>query len=173
MMMLSLEPRLDPLSWCTPKGLDPVHSTLSLLPLDQKPVPNLGYYLFLIVDDNVLNLRIFNRVLKKLFPKARIDTVQDSTLVLSLQLDTYHVIFLDIEMPEVTGVDIARSVRGNNKLDQTGLIAVTTRHMSSDVQLYNLCGFDYTIPKPVYQHWTILEHIENVLDKRCHQILQR
>lgn len=124
-------------------------------------------YHFLIVDDNEINLRIFRRVLQRLYPRATVDVLQLSTAVKIESLLDYHIVFLDIEMPDVTGVDIARSVRSCPDLDTVGLIAVTTRHMLEDIQLYQLCGFDHTFPKPVSpSHGHILDEITRVLQSR-------
>lgn len=133
-------------------------------------MPNFRPYLFLLVDDNEINLRILERVLAKLFPNAAIRTVQDSALVCvnPQALLHYHVIFLDIEMPIVTGVDIATHVRSNPLLDHVGLIAVTTRSMAADLELYTRCGFDFTFPKPVdHSYGYILLQVEQVLRARC------
>lgn len=122
---------------------------------------------FLVVDDNEINLRIFKRVLHRLYPCATVDVLQLSTAVDIESLLNYHIVFLDIEMPDVTGVDIARSVRSCPSLDAVGLIAVTTRHMLEDIQLYQLCGFDHTFPKPVSpSHGHIMEEISRVLQSR-------
>lgn len=130
-------------------------------------LPENDQYRFLVVDDNVIYLRIFKRVLHKLFPTATVDVLQLSTAVDVHSLLQYHIVFLDIEMPDVTGVDIARSVRSCPSLDTVGLIAVTTRHLLSDLQLYQQCGFDHTFPKPVgLNQGNIFEQILRVLENR-------
>ncbi|KAM9896859.1 hypothetical protein OXX79_007238 [Metschnikowia pulcherrima] len=131
-------------------------------------IPNQNVYKFLVVDDNEINLRIFRRVLKKLFPYSLIDTIQDSTQVDPCALSQYKIVFLDIEMPQVTGVDIANAVRSRTALDNLGLVAVTTKSTPPDMKLYEKCGFDMTIPKPVHRGYSgILRDIEQVLTGRC------
>lgn len=123
---------------------------------------------FLVVDDNEIYLRIFSRILLKLFPCATVDVLQLSTAVDINMLLNYHIVFLDIEMPDVTGVDIAKSVRSCPSLDSVGLIAVTTRHLLKDLQEYQSCGFDHTFPKPVgLRRGEVLEEIRKVLRSRC------
>ncbi|GEQ67793.1 hypothetical protein JCM33374_g1458 [Metschnikowia sp. JCM 33374] len=131
-------------------------------------VPNLNTYRFLIVDDNEINLRIFRRVLKRLFPNSSIDTIQDSCQVEYDRLSQYKIAFLDIEMPMVTGVDIAKMVRSKSSLDNLGLVAVTTRNSAADLKLYEETGFDLMIAKPVHRGYSgILRDIEGVLEDRC------
>ena len=99
-------------------------------------VPNQNAYQFLVVDDNEINLRIFRRVLKKLFPNSLVDTIQDSREVKPENLLLYKIVFLDIEMPNVTGVDIATAVRLRPALETLGLVAVTTKSTAKDLKIY-------------------------------------
>lgn len=127
---------------------------------------------FLVVDDNEINLRIFRKILKRFFPTATVDILQLSTAVDIKSLLQYDIVFLDIEMPEISGVDIARSIRSETTLDSVGLIAVTTRCLLEDVELYRLSGFDHTFPKPVsLRHHYILDQISRVLKSRGKYIL--
>lgn len=126
-------------------------------------------YHFLLVDDNAINLRIFARVLKKLFPRALVRCVQDSlALELTEELfSRFDCVFLDIDMPLVTGIDIATTLRGFPTLDHVGLIAVTTRALLSDMELYDSIGFDHTFPKPLNASYNdILAKIEQVVSVR-------
>lgn len=129
-------------------------------------VANPAPYSFLLVDDNEINLRIFRRILLKLFPNSSIRTVQDPALVdiSHAALLQYHVIFLDIEMPIVTGTEFALRVRLSPELDKVGLIAVTTKYLCADLELYEKLGFDFTFRKPVeYPTNYILHQIEQVI----------
>lgn len=126
-------------------------------------------YSFLLVDDNEINLRIFRRILLKLFPNSSICTVQELALVdiSHHTLLQYHVIFLDIEMPIVTGTEFALRVRSSRELDKVGLIAVTTKYLCADLELYEKLGFDFTFRKPLeYPTNYILHQIEQVLAAR-------
>lgn len=143
-------------------------SALASLLSDEVFQPNYTACRFLVVDDNEINLRIMFQVLKRLFPQSRVDTIQDSRLVDYSNLHQYQIIFLDIEMPVVTGIDIASVVRCDPSLNCVGLIAVTTKFMLNDMMLYKQTGFDYTFPKPFnLQDREILKRIEWVLEDRC------
>lgn len=132
-------------------------------------MPNLQPYNFLLVDDNEINLRIFSRVLRKIFPRSSVRTLQESTRVDTTESALLHfdVIFLDIEMPEVTGTEIASRVRCLPELGHVGLVAVTTRYSGADLELYQRCGFDYAFPKPVENFRLIQHKVEQVLRNRA------
>lgn len=135
-------------------------------PVEEKMwIPNAGAYNFLVVDDNEINLRILSRMLGKLFPNANVRTVQESHKVDTANTALLHfdVIFLDIEMPTVTGPDIACQVRQSRELDHVALVAVTTRCMLADLELYRRCGFDLTFRKPLENHNRIQKKVEQVL----------
>lgn len=139
-------------------------------PVDEKVwMPNNGTYNFLLVDDNEINLRIFLRMLRKLFPCSSVRTVQESHTVETSEATLLHydIIFLDIEMPQVTGPEIATKIRLVPQLDHVALVAVTTRCMLADLELYRLCGFDLTIRKPLTNHNRIQNKVEQVLGMRA------
>lgn len=121
---------------------------------------------FLCVDDNEINLRILVRVLQRLYPNCEIDLlVLSHTVAVSEQtLLHYDAIFLDIEMPLVTGVDLAREVRRLEGLNHVAVIAVTTKYLRGDVLFYEATGFDLTIPKPfLYGHSHMRTHINEAM----------
>lgn len=131
-------------------------------------LPNLTNYNFLIVDDNIINLRILNRVLLKLYPKSNIVQIQDSKLVAEiLQRQQFDSVFLDIEMPDITGIDIAKLIRSDEKFKKMPVIAVTTRNSAEDLQLYKKYGIDHTFHKPLnYSLDLIGSSIDEIIERR-------
>lgn len=134
-------------------------------------IPHMTPYTFLIVDDNEINLRILSRMLRKLYPIASVRTVQHSAAVETTETALLHfdIIFLDIEMPQVSGTEIAARVRGQKELDHVALVAFTTRYSSLDLDLYRRVGFDYTFGKPLENHNFIQQKVEQVLRMRLMQ----
>lgn len=131
-------------------------------------LPNLTNYRFLIVDDNIINLKILNRVLLKLYPRSNIVQVQDSKLVNEiLQRQHFDSVFLDIEMPDITGIDIAKFIRSDERFNQMAVIAVTTRNSAKDLQQYKECGIDHTFHKPLnYSLDLIGGSIDDIIERR-------
>ncbi|KAK6204595.1 uncharacterized protein RJT21DRAFT_117040 [Scheffersomyces amazonensis] len=144
---------------------------------------NLTPFKFLIVDDNVINIKILERILSKLYPKSSVKSLQDSTKVMQyLNNHEVDMLFLDIEMPEVTGIDIACSLRHTHRHSHShmaskphkihhnntknfkdmGIIAVTTRSLPEDLELYSEIGIDHTFSKPLGYKY---DYFSNTIDK--------
>ncbi|WEJ96617.1 sensitivity to red-light reduced protein [Yamadazyma tenuis] len=144
------------------------HSTI-LSPINQSPlVPNYTAYKFLIVDDNLINLKILYKILNKLFPKALIVKLNNSSTVLKLvEQEKFDLIFLDIEMPPINGIEISKRIRSTKKFNRMGLIAVTTRSTEKDMKIYKKIGIDFTFKKPLNCNLNlILNNIEIILNFR-------
>lgn len=162
-------PMVTPSPTTTP---EPVKALPTFARAKLEPVPFVSSdkpYNFLLVDDNIINLRIFGRILRKLFPKAAVKSVQDLLLLeLTEELfENYDCVFLDIDMPVVTGIEIATKLRGFPTLDHVGLIAVTTRALLADMELYENIGFDHTFPKPMNVSYSdMIKKIEQVVSVR-------
>lgn len=131
----------------------------------KKFTPNTNEYRFLLVDDNFINLKILERILLKLYPKCTIVKTQDSTKIMPL-IHTQHfdVVFLDIEMPVLTGIQLAKMIRMDDRFKPVGIIAVTTKSLAKDRIIYQQAGIDHTLAKPLnYSFNHIISCIENVL----------
>ncbi|CAO1637617.1 unnamed protein product [Sympodiomycopsis kandeliae] len=112
----------------------------------------------LVVDDNVLNLSVLTRLLRKKFSHLLdgAPVAVDSALK-ALQLlreNVFDVILMDIQMPFLSGVDCTERIRagqdgvlGANR--HVTVIAVTTATGKEPEDLYHKTGFDGIIGKPV------------------------
>ena len=103
----------------------------------------------LLVDDNRTNQKLGALVLKRFGYSIDI-AVNGVEAVTMQQADHYELILMDIEMPEMDGVDATRAIR---KLDQAGqnpfIIAMTANAMEGDRERYLQAGMDGYISKPL------------------------
>lgn len=131
-------------------------------------IPNYGKLRFLIVDDNLINLKILYKILSKIFPNAQIVKLTNSSTVMKLlETERFDLVFLDIEMPPISGIEISKRIRSHQRFNKLGIIAVTTRSNEKDLRLYKKIGIDYTFRKPLNYGLTIvLNHIELVINHR-------
>ncbi len=72
-----------------------------------------------------------------------------------------NMVISDIEMPEMTGLELARSIRGLERFKGLPLIALTTRFRDSDVREGKQAGFDLYLEK--LNEDRLLRSIEAVL----------
>ncbi len=103
----------------------------------------------LVAEDNAVNQRVVLRQLQHLGYRA--DLAGDGREVLeAVARRTYDVVLMDIQMPEMDGVEAARRIvaaRGANGLPR--IVAMTANAMPGDRELYLAAGMDGYLAKPV------------------------
>lgn len=103
----------------------------------------------LVVDDEQANLIVADALLKRL--GHRVTTALDGRSALrSLRESGYHAVLLDISMPDMTGIEVARQI-GEEELGGPALavIAMTGNVMPEDIKAYLAAGFTGFVEKPV------------------------
>jgi signal transduction histidine kinase/CheY-like chemotaxis protein len=104
----------------------------------------------LVAEDNPVNQRVVLRMLEKMGHVPMIAANgQDALSVLAI--DSFDLVFMDVQMPEMDGLTATRHIREREK--QTGLhlpiIAMTAHAMKGDQELCLEAGMDGYIAKPV------------------------
>jgi CheY-like chemotaxis protein len=121
----------------------------------------------LIAEDNPVNQKLAVRLLNKLGYK-KIDVVQNGVEVLEkLRYQFYEVILMDVQMPEMDGLEATRQIRATSG-DQPVIIAMTANAMQGDRDECIQAGMNDYISKPI-----MLEIVVNVLEKWALEIKQR
>lgn len=79
-------------------------------------------------------------------------------------------VLCDIELPVLSGYDVARALRGDISWSPVPLVAVSAFSMCGDRQRAIEAGFDGYLPKPILPE-TFVREVEAFLapDKRCHR----
>lgn len=112
----------------------------------------------LVVDDNLVNLTITKKILEKL--GCIVDTVDSGIKCLEqIKNKTYDIIFMDIMMPEMDGVETLNNLRSIDNFN-TPVIALTADAGVDSREKYLSLGFNEYIPKPIN-----LEVIDKVVHK--------
>lgn len=102
----------------------------------------------LIVEDNELNMKLFQDLLEA----HGIDTVEtrDGQNVLEIARDhAPDLILMDIQLPEISGLDITKSLKDDEDLKSIPVIAVTAFAMKGDEQKIREGGCEDYISKPI------------------------
>lgn len=102
----------------------------------------------LIVEDNELNMKLFHDLLEA----HGIGTVQTNDGRNVLDLAREHkpdLILMDIQLPEVSGLDVTKWLKDDEELKSIPVIAVTAFAMKGDEQKIREGGCEDYISKPI------------------------
>ena len=113
------------------------------------PVP--GVKTVLIVEDNELNMKLFNDLLEA----HGYRTVQTRNGKDALGLAKKHkpnLILMDIQLPEVSGLDVIKWIKADDGLCSIPIIAVTAFAMKGDEERIRQGGCEAYISKPISVH---------------------
>lgn len=118
--------------------------------------------LILIVDDNIKNLEVLTKICKD--EGYLLSLAQDGPTALEqLKSITPDLILLDIMMPEMSGLELCRTIKQNDKLKDIPIIFVTAKTQMEDlVEGFNAGGVDY-ITKP-FNRIELMVRVKNHLE---------
>lgn len=102
---------------------------------------------FLIVDDDVLIVHALARVLRPL-GRATFTMEFDKVHVMAA-LTRPSLMLIDIDLPQVTGLEIVRRIRSNPDLDQMHIFVMTAHQSESILREARSLSINEVIAKPI------------------------
>ena len=102
----------------------------------------------LVVEDNVLNMRLFSDLLKAngyTVLQAR-DGLEALRIV---RLDRPDLILMDIQLPEMSGLEVTERIKADEELRSIPIVAVTAFAMKDDEEKIRQAGCDGYLTKPI------------------------
>ena len=102
----------------------------------------------LIVEDNELNMKLFNDLLQA----HNFETVQTKDGREALELARQHrpdLILMDIQLPEISGLEVTKMIKEDDDLKHIPVIAVTAFAMKGDEEKIREGGCEGYIAKPI------------------------
>ena len=102
----------------------------------------------LIVEDNELNMKLFNDLLEAHGYRV----VQTRDGMSALELARQHkpdLILMDIQLPEISGIEVTKWLKEDDTLKAIPVIAVTAFAMKGDEQKIREGGCEAYISKPI------------------------
>ncbi len=102
----------------------------------------------MIVEDNELNMKLFNDLLEAKGYK----TIQIRNGLEAMDLARQHrpdLILMDIQLPEVSGLEIIKWLKEDDELHAIPIIAVTAFAMKGDEERIRQGGCEAYISKPI------------------------
>jgi len=88
---------------------------------------------FLVVDDSQTMRRIVNNALKSLGYEDIIEAEDGKDAITKLYVDKIDFIITDWNMPNMSGLEFTKAVRGDEQFTELPILMVTTRGMKEDV----------------------------------------
>jgi len=102
----------------------------------------------LIVEDNELNMKLFNDLLEA--QGYRVLQTRDGLSALDVaKANMPDLILMDIQLPEVSGIEVTKWLKEDDKLRHIPVIAVTAFAMKGDEEKIREGGCEAYISKPI------------------------
>ena len=102
----------------------------------------------LVVEDNEKNMKLFRDVLKATGYRTLEATTGGEAVELATE-QAPDLVLMDIQMPDVDGVEALRRLRADERTAAIPVLAVTAQAMQGDREHFLAEGFDGYLSKPV------------------------
>jgi two-component system, cell cycle response regulator DivK len=102
----------------------------------------------LVVEDNEKNLKLVRDLLQATGYRA----LEATTGGQAVELATEHgpdLVLMDIQLPDIDGVDALRRLRADERTASIPVVALTAQAMEGDRERFLAAGFDGYVSKPV------------------------
>ncbi len=116
----------------------------------------------LIVEDNELNMKLFNDLLEA----HGYETLQTKDGFKALEMAREHtpdLILMDIQLPEVSGLEVTKWLKEDDSLQTIPVVAVTAFAMKGDEERIRKGGCEAYLSKPITVS-TFIETVRQFLD---------
>jgi CheY-like chemotaxis protein len=102
----------------------------------------------LLAEDNIVNQKLALRLLEQMGYRADIAS-NGMEAVDSMERQPYDVILMDVQMPEMDGLDATRLIRKLKDIAQPRIVAMTANAMQGDREMCMAAGMDDYLSKPI------------------------
>ncbi len=104
----------------------------------------------LVAEDNDVNARVLTKVIRRLGHEVTVVGSGRAT-VEALARAAYDLVLMDVQMPDMDGLEATRRIRAREALTgvRTPIVALTASAMKGDEALCLAAGMDAYLPKPV------------------------
>ncbi|MEO0468699.1 MAG: PAS domain-containing protein [Bacteroidota bacterium] len=109
---------------------------------------DLSDFHILLVEDNPINQKVAKRILKKF--RANVEIANNGLEALEfVQLRQFDLVLMDMQMPEMDGLDATRAIRKLEGMWQPPILAMTANASEEDRQACLASGMDDFLTKPI------------------------
>jgi two-component system, sensor histidine kinase and response regulator len=114
------------------------------------PHPSSNGLRLLLVEDNLVNQKLAARMLQKMGHSVTV-AMNGKQALAALDQQDFELIFMDVQMPEMDGLEATRLIREREKASgrHVPIIALTAHALSGDRERCLESGMDGYVPKPL------------------------
>ncbi len=102
----------------------------------------------LLAEDNLVNQKLAIRLLEQMGYRADLASNGQEALE-SVARQTYDVVLMDVQMPEMDGLEASRRLNADYGTDRPHIVAMTANAMQGDREMCINAGMDDYISKPI------------------------
>ena len=102
----------------------------------------------LVAEDNCVNQKVVVRMLEKRGHTVRVAQTGGEALRLASE-EEFDLILMDVQMPEIDGLEVCRRIRAQEAGRRTPVIAMTAYAMKGDREMCLAAGMDDYLSKPL------------------------
>ncbi|MFO1313104.1 MAG: GAF domain-containing protein [Burkholderiales bacterium] len=102
----------------------------------------------LLAEDNVVNQKLALRLLQQMGYRADLAS-NGIEAIESVERQVYDVILMDVQMPEMDGLEASRRINARWKDDRPRIVAMTANAMQGDREMCLEAGMDDYVTKPI------------------------
>jgi CheY-like chemotaxis protein len=114
-----------------------------------------------VVEDNPDNRLLVQVMLEPLYAIVEYETGGDA--LAGLRQSPPDLVLLDISLPGMDGTEVLRQIRGDARLRDLPVIALTANAMAGDREKYIAAGFNDYVAKPIVEEAFLLDAIRRHL----------
>ncbi len=111
----------------------------------------------LIVEDNELNMKLFNDLLEA-HGYVTVQTRNGMEAIELARLNRPDLILMDIQLPEVSGLQVTQWIKSDEELKHIPVIAITAFAMKGDEEKMRQGGCEAYLSKPI----SVVKFLETV-----------
>lgn len=116
---------------------------------------------FLVVEDNPKNMRLMRMVLRA-GGHDMIEATDGQEAIDKALAEKYDAILMDIQLPVMSGLEVAQLLLTKPEMAQVPMIALTAHAMKGDRENFLNAGFRGYIAKPIDTR-TFVQEVESIL----------
>ncbi|HSK65970.1 MAG TPA: response regulator, partial [Anaerolineales bacterium] len=105
----------------------------------------------LLAEDNAVNQKLALRILEQMGYRADVAS-NGIEAIQSIERQTYDVILMDVQMPEMDGLDATRHIRRLADVSQPHIVAMTANALEGDREACLAAGMNDYVSKPIRVH---------------------